>query len=63
MPCICPTVFSQLEEAGERPGELTQRDEEWHENDETTTAMERKEDEGGDEQENTDTEPTAYQHQ
>lgn len=56
-------VFSQLEEAGERPGELTQRDEEWHENDETTTAMERKEDEGGDEQENTDTEPTAYQHQ
>lgn len=61
--CICRTVFRQLEEVGERPGELTQRhEEEWQENEETITETERKKDEG-DTQENTDTEPTEDQHQ
>ncbi|MCJ8731418.1 hypothetical protein PDJAM_G00199370 [Pangasius djambal] len=56
-------VSKVSEDAGERPGELIQRDEEWQETEETITVTERKEDEGGDEQENTDTEPTEYQRQ
>lgn len=63
MPCICPTVFCQSEDAGETPGELTERDEERQENAETIAATERKEVEGGDELGSTDTEPTDYQPQ
>lgn len=63
MPCICPAVFSQSEDALERPGELTQNNEDRQENEETFTAPEGREDGGGDEQENTEPEPNEYQHQ
>ncbi|KAK3568178.1 hypothetical protein QTP86_034543 [Hemibagrus guttatus] len=56
-------VFSQSEDAGERPGELTQNNEDGQENEETFTATERREDGGGDEQENTEPELNEYQHQ
>ncbi|XP_060781268.1 telomerase Cajal body protein 1 isoform X2 [Neoarius graeffei] len=57
-------VFTELEEAGQRPGELTQRDEEWQENEETIAETEREKDGGGgDVQENTDTQPTEDQGQ
>lgn len=63
MSWICPTGFYQPEDAGETPGELTRRDDEWKENAETIPATERKEAEGGHVEENADTEATEYQRQ
>lgn len=59
MPCICCTVLCQTVD----PGELTQRPEEWQENEKTITVPERREYEDGAMQENTDTQPTEYQRQ
>lgn len=56
-------MFCQSEDAEESPGDLTHRDEEWQENEETMASVERKEDEAGDGQENADPEPADYQHQ
>lgn len=62
MSCICPTVFSQTEDGGERPGELTQNNEDCQEPEETFSTTERKDDRE-DEEENTEPEPNEYQHQ
>ncbi|XP_060730737.1 telomerase Cajal body protein 1 [Tachysurus vachellii] len=56
-------VFSQAEDGGERPGKLTQNNEDCQEPEETFSTTERKDDVGEDEEGNTEPEPNEYQHQ
>lgn len=56
-------MFCQSEDTGEKPGGLTQRDEEWQAKEETITVTVGKEEEGGAVQEDTNTQPTECQRQ